>query len=68
MITPKCEGNTLTLVVALNVKPTASQSGKSRIVAKTGPFVEISTPFGMVKYNLNVITTDENYGKAPAKA
>lgn len=62
-------GNDLIIRVPLNVKPVGSKSGKSRIVASTSGFVSASTPFGTIKVGLNVITTDEDYGKtAPTAA
>ena len=60
------QGNDLIVTIPLNVKPTASKSGKSRIVASTGGFVSVSTPFGIVKLGVNVITTDDEFGKMGA--
>jgi hypothetical protein len=57
------EGNELVIRVPLNVKPVGSKSGKSRIVGGSGGYVSQGTDFGIVKICLNVITTDEDFGK-----
>ena len=53
-----CEGNDLVIRVPLNIKGSVSKSGKSHVIGSTEGFAGASTPFGMVKIGLNVITTD----------
>jgi hypothetical protein len=55
--------NELIIRVPLNVRPVPSGSGKSNVIDSTRGFVKVSTPFGQVSVGLNVITTDDAYGK-----